>query len=113
MSDEDAASLLHRLIHWLVRLVNDGEGALVIKKLCTSLVAYFLRPSITWQKCIRHLIVCLNQGNVVPGDHSVMLETSSRVVIESLSESQLLAVLWFAGGLAEEVKQANAASLRT
>ena len=112
MSDTDAISLLDRLIEWLIRLVDAGESQLVIRKLCSSLVAYYLRPAGRWTQCIRHLVLSFNEGRVVPND-TVTEGPKTGSVAAKLSPSCLMAMLWFAGGLVEEVGKTNAASIQT
>lgn len=112
LSDADAISLLDRLIEWLIRLVNTGESQLVVRKLCSSLIAYYLRPSVIWNQCIRHLVLSLNEGRVVPSN-SLTQGPKTGPVAAKLSLPCLLAILWFAGSLVEEVGKANAASIQT
>ena len=88
----------------MVRLVDSGEGSLVVRKLCNALVAYYLQPSTSWQHCILHLMMCFAQGQVVPVQEFA-LKASFADVPSRLNESQLLASLWFAVSLAEEGKQ--------
>ena len=112
LNDQDAALLLNTLIQWLIQLCNSGASKVVIKKLCAALVSYYLRPSGVWKQCIRHLVLCMNDGEVIPVtsmDHRP--PTSS--VVPSLSPNSTLAILWFARTLAEEVGKAYSSSLQT
>ena len=112
LSEEDAASLFDRLISWLVRLVEATEKPLVLRKLCTSLVAYFLRPSVSWDHCIRHLICCFSVGNVV-SSQSLSQYPSTAELVSKLNHLQRMTILWFCVCLIEEVGKTNAASAMT
>lgn len=112
LSDADASSLLDRLIESLIRLVNTGESHRVIRKLCSSLVAYYLRPAATWKLCIRHLVLSFNEGRVVPS-MTLTQAPETGLVAAKLSLACLKAILWFSGGLVEEVGKADTASMHT
>ncbi len=112
LSEEDAGSLLNRLLLWLVRLVNAGEGPLVIRKLCSSLIAYFLRPSVSWEHCIRHIICCFSVGDVVPRD-CLPQQPSTDQLVGKISRLHLITMMWFCAGLIEEVGKTNSSSLET
>lgn len=105
-------SLLDRLIEWLIRLVNAGESQLVLRKLCSSLIAYYLRPAGKWKQCIRHLVLSFNEGRVVPSN-TLSQRPKTGPAAAKLSLPCLTALLWFAGGVVEEVGKTNAASIQT
>jgi hypothetical protein len=112
LSPEEASSLLDRLLLWLVRLTNSMEKPLVLRKICASLVAYFLRPRIIWEHCVRHLICCFSVGDVVPSQ-TVSQHPSTAELVIKLSELQLTTALWFSSNLVEEVGKTNISSLET
>ena len=112
MSEDDAISLLDRLIEWLIRLVNARDSQLVIRKLCSSLIAYYLRPLGRWKQCIRHLVLSFNEGHVV-NSNTLAQDTKLGPVAVKLSQSCLMTILWFTAGLVEEVGKINAASIQT
>lgn len=112
MGSEDAALLLDRLLLWVVRLVNAAEGALVLRKMCASLVTYFLRPSVSWQHCIRHLLCCFRAGSPV-AQQSLSENPPTDELVRQLSQLQLLTSLWFCVGLVEEVGKTDDASIET
>ena len=99
-------------MEWLIRLVNTGETRLVIRKLCSSLIAYYLRPAGIWKDCIRHIVLSFNEGRVVPSN---TLTQGSNIgpVAAKLSPRCQLAILWFAGGLVEVVGKTDTASIQT
>lgn len=112
LSPDESSSLLDRLLLWLVRLVNSMEKPLVIRKICASLVAYFLRPGVTWEHCVRHLICCFSVGEVVPLQ-AVSQHPSTAELVINLSQLQLTTALWFSTNLVEEVGKTNIASIET
>lgn len=106
LSDEEASQLLNILITWLIRLINAGETKLIIKKLCSSLVSYFLRPSAPWENCIRHLVLSLHTGKFLRvGDVNHGPPTAD--IVSSLNYASTSAILWFAAYLVERVGQAT------
>ena len=112
LSAEDAATLLDRLLTWLIRLVLAGEGPLVIRKLCSSLVAYFLRPSISWDRCLRHLLCCLVAEGVV--NHEDLPRYGPSIwLMAALNDIQLKTLLWLSTSLVEEVGKTNSNSDQT
>lgn len=89
------------------------ESTLVLRKMCSALIAYFLRPPGTWKQCIRHLIVSFKEGRAIPLDIMSTQQSSTSSVIRALDETQMQTVLWFASGLVEEVNKADNASIQT
>ena len=108
LNENDAASLLDRLLQHLVRLINQGESALVVKKLCNAVIAYYLLPSTSWRQPVLSVMVALAQGQGLIVDGLSPLEIARR-----LGNLQILATLWLAVGLAEEAKQALAVNTQT
>ena len=112
LSDEDAAVLLNTLIQWLIQLSITAAPKIIIKKLCSALVSYYLRPSGLWKQCTRHLVLCLNEGQVVTVQ-SMGTSPPTSSVVPNLSLNSVLALLWFTRSLAEEVGRAFSSSLQT
>lgn len=112
LNETDAAQLLTRLIEWLIQFAKAQEPALILRKLCSALVAYFLRPSGPWQQCIRHLLLSFNAGQPIPRNQLDSDEFSTSSLIDTLDGAQLKPILWFATGLVEEVNKADSASIQ-
>ena len=114
LQEGEVGQLLHRLLTWLTFRIKSNEGPLVIKKLCTALVAYFLRSSASWERCLLHLICSLSEAEAVNYDlmMSEHYEIATRVVT-SLEAPQLLTVMWFATILVEEVSRTSSESRLT
>ena len=96
------ASLLDRLLSWLVQLTIASESPIVVRKLCSALVAYTLQPSSTWNSCVRHLLCCFFKNTIVPS-HEVSHLPSTAQISQQLATAQLVSSLWFIMTLVEEV----------
>ena len=111
LSEDDSNSLLETLIATLVQFLSNGEGALVIRKLCSTLVAYFMQFSASWKDCIKHLLYCLYANRAVPYEH-MDDNFDTATAIQSLSSEKAVALLWFAGTLVEEVGKTDSNSMK-
>ncbi|KAL6712789.1 member of the karyopherin-beta [Lecanora helva] len=109
----DTIALLYRLVGWLIRLIKAGESALVLKKLCSALVAYYLRPSSTLDQCVLHLIVSFREGFPCQLEQLGTVSPLDWSTIHALNELQAKTIMWFASGIVEEVSKANGASIQT
>ncbi|KAF2841488.1 ARM repeat-containing protein [Patellaria atrata CBS 101060] len=98
--------LLSRLVSWTVRLIAANEKPLVTKKLCTTLVTYFSRPTVSWSHSIRHLICCFYKREFIPED---TLDHFPRTVdmVTTLTPYQITATLWYASSLVEEAAKTD------
>ncbi|KAK7736290.1 member of the karyopherin-beta [Cytospora paraplurivora] len=101
LSEDDARQLLLSLVGWFVRSLTDGSGAIVIRKLASALVTFFIHFSQLWPDCVHHLLYCLDLGRAVTRDESKNASTSE--LIAALDEARLLAVIWFITVFVEEV----------
>lgn len=108
LSPDEATSVFGRLLHWYVRLVNAGDATIVTRKLCSSLVAYYLRPSITWRHCVKHVIISLPRGAVPVDYHSGPLDEAVSAAIANLDGHSMVAILWFTAGIADAVRESSA-----
>lgn len=101
LSEDDARQLLLSLVGWFVRSLTDGSGAIVIRKLASALVTFFIHFSQLWPDCVHHLLYCLDLGRAFTRDESKNASTSE--LIAALDEARLLAVIWFITVFVEEV----------
>ncbi|KAG0648341.1 Karyopherin [Hyphodiscus hymeniophilus] len=111
LGDQDAQALLQNLIGWLIRCLQNGEGALVLRKLCSTLVAYFLQFSMSWTRCVRHLLYCLNQNEAMPYQ-SLSGAPDTPVLIDSLSHDKAVVLFWFAATLVDEVGKTDSNAIK-
>jgi hypothetical protein len=103
----DAEILLSRLIGWLIRCIDELAGPLVIRKLCSTLVVYFLHFSSSWTRCVQHIIYSLCTGESVP-TAALGQAPSVSVLVRMLPVEKALAALWFSTALADEVGKTEA-----
>jgi hypothetical protein len=101
LSEDDAQALLQNLIGWLIRCLESGEGGLVLRKLASTLVTYFLQFSASWEQCIAHLVYCLCLGRPVAYGDLATADTTT--LSQSISNEKATIVLLFATILVEEV----------
>ncbi|KAI7787624.1 hypothetical protein LA080_014993 [Diaporthe eres] len=101
LAEDDARQLLQSLIGWLVRSLADGSGALVIRKLASALVTFFIHFPHLWPGCVHHLLYCFDAGRAVPRDEAKNAPTSA--LLASLDETRLMAAIWFITVFVEEI----------
>lgn len=108
LSDEDARSALDKLIGRLLKCLEAGAGAIVIRKLCSALVTHFIQYSHVWPLCLRHVLHCLQN------DQSAVVQTQDSVqdVVRNLTPQKSVAVVWFATALAEEAEKTDPKSTK-
>ncbi|PBP17057.1 importin [Diplocarpon rosae] len=118
LSEEDAQALLQKLIGWLIRSLQNSEGVLVIRKLCSTLVAYWLQFSASWTDCVKHIMLCLCANEPLPystlegtQETAVLVDTISKTE-SSPSVSKSVALFWFAATLVEEVGRTDSSSMK-
>jgi len=106
LSAEDSLILLDKLLVILVQLMQQGEGALILTKLCSTLVTFFLLPSAPWRKCLRHLMCCFSKGRTFP-EHVELSAASTSQLVTLLEEKHLLVTLLFMQLMAEDVAKVD------
>ncbi|KAI1213410.1 ARM repeat-containing protein [Annulohypoxylon truncatum] len=111
LSDEDAVSVLNKLISFLVTSLRDGTAGFVVKKICSTLVTYFVHYSHTWSKCIRHLSCSLDKRASVPID-GIDDTSPFGSVVQSLEIENFYAITWFARFLANEAEKIDTKSTK-
>ncbi|KAF6822298.1 importin 13 [Colletotrichum plurivorum] len=102
LSDSDASELLQNLLGWFVKSLDDGSGSIVIRKLCSALVTFFLCFPARWELCVRHLCCCLAEGGPLAQD-DIAANINLSTVLETLHQRKLQAALWFSAALVDEV----------
>jgi len=92
-------------------LTSSGEGQLVVKKLLSTLVVFFLRFPSKWNYSIRHVASCLSKGDVVPLD--VLSQVPSLDMITSqMRTDHVITALWFSSMLAEEIGKTDSGNIK-
>lgn len=86
---------------WFVKSLDDGSGAMVIRKLSSALVTFFLCFPAQWVLCIRHLCCSLSEGASLSQEQvGESVDLSS--VLHALHPRKVQAALWFSGTLVDE-----------
>lgn len=95
------------MVDHYVALVNVGESALVVRKLASSLVTIFLKPTTSWARAVLNVAASLANGNYVPEEQcqSVDLENA---VLPAMSQNQVVALLYFSTTLGEDLDKWSA-----
>lgn len=99
------------LVGWLVRLVNEDAPPLVVKKLCSTLVVFFIRFPESWPNCLKHLIYCLSVGQARSATEVSDAPSPSHLPI-TMKPGAKLAALWFAAILVEEVGKVDTKNIK-
>jgi hypothetical protein len=111
LDSQAAAELLNRLLHWLVQCVSRRDTPIVVRKVCSALVAIFRQTEGSWTRCLDHVIACFIANSVV--DHAqVLAQDVASYKFSDLSPQQVAASLWFASALIEDVNQLNPDSVQ-
>ena len=98
-----------RLVFWFVQQTKSKDSALVIKKICCALVAYYLRPPVTWNQ----IILRLNKGLLgVAIDTEEPIKDDFTACVRLLDEHELHSMLWFVETLVHELSKTNTSTLQ-
>jgi len=111
LSPKDIPILRDRLIDWLVRFNSLGLAQLVIRKLCSTLVVFFIRFPDYWDDCIRHIICSLCSGRFVSAAELPQLPSSEKLL--EVAEPRIkITALWFSAILVEEVGKVDSRNIK-
>jgi hypothetical protein len=111
LGNEDAEALLASLLDWLIRCLENSEGSLVLRKLCSTLVVYFFHFSSPWKECIKHIIYCVYMRSAVPYD-ALHDAPDMQTMIQELPDQKAVVIFWFASTLVEEVGKTDSNSMK-
>lgn len=109
LAEDNAKQLLQSLIDWFLRSSTDGSMALVIRKLASAMVTFFIQFSHLWPDCVHHLLYCLDIGHAATREES---RNAPDDLLSRLSESRFLAALWFVTALVEDVSRLDMKSAK-
>lgn len=82
-----------------------------MRKLCSTLVAYFLQFSTSWTRCIRHLLYCFFKHQAMPYQ-SLAEAPDTPILIENLPHDKAIVIFWFAATLVDEVGKTDSNSMK-
>ena len=77
---------------------------MVLRKLASSLVTIFLKPKSPWMRAILNVAVSLVMGKYVPEEECQAIDIGT-AVLPAMNEGHLVALLYFAHVLAEEINR--------
>lgn len=83
----------------------------MIRKLCNTLVVFFLNFSSTWTLCVKHLLLCLYADQVIDTDLQQDVPSIAQLY-EHLSPAKVAAALSFATALAEDVGKTDGNNIK-
>ncbi|KAG7118357.1 Importin beta-like protein like [Verticillium longisporum] len=107
LSNIDASELLQNMIRWLHASLTDGSGTMVVRKLTSALVAFFIHFPNLWPDCIRSLCVSMSSSSPWPVELTAVPPEMSTILWD-VDSRKLQTVLWFAGTLVEEAGKIDA-----
>ncbi|ORY69497.1 armadillo-type protein [Pseudomassariella vexata] len=115
IDNDGARSILQNIIAFLLESLDNGSGAIVIRKLCSALVTHFIHFSHLWPSCVRNLLYCLQLNESVAIQD--VIQSGKNVppvagMIAALNLQMTVAATWFATSLAEEVAKTDAKSTK-
>lgn len=106
LQDGQNEQLLSTLINYLLRYIRTDAGPLVIRRLCSTLVDYFLTFSASWNLCIRHLVYCLSIKDAVSYSR-LERANNSITLLQTLNANEYQVLLWFSTAVAEMVDRTD------
>lgn len=103
--------MLGRLVDHYVFLVNGGGQPFVIRKLATSLATIFLKANSPWAYAIWNLAASLANGKYISEEQCQSVDLQN-AVLPAMAERQVMALLYFANILGEEINKWSSESRR-
>lgn len=82
----------------------------MLRKLCSTLVAYFLRFPLLWERCVRHLVSSFYRGDLASLETLDQLAPTAELVTR-LEQRQTVTLLWFCSTLVEDVGKVDSKSM--
>ncbi|KAL9128116.1 MAG: hypothetical protein Q9217_003137 [Psora testacea] len=109
LHEENASETYERVVYWFVRCIEGKDSAVVIRKLCSALVAYYLRPSVRWDRIVMRITERLAKASTDSGN-----EPAAEIgpILCGLNDAQLRSMLWFVETLVHELAQVDTSSLQ-
>lgn len=92
-------------------LVNGGGQPFVIRKLATSLATIFLKANSPWAHAIWNLAASLANGKYISEEQCQSVDLQN-AVLPAMAERQVMALLYFANILGEEINKWSSESRR-
>lgn len=103
--------MLGNLIRKLILAIDHGSSPMVIKKICSALVTFFIQFPHAWVSPICHLAASLYEGQYAAPEPVGGAETT-KAHLRNIGTMQFSAILWFAMVLVEEAGKTDANSIK-
>lgn len=101
INEHTATEIMQHLINRFVALVTNGEQAMVLRKLASSLVAIFRHPVTPWKQALQQLAASLIHGGYIPEEQAQVVDFQEKI-LPALNKNVSGALLFFSISLAEE-----------
>lgn len=112
LPESEIPNLRSRLLGWLVRLVGESAGNLVVRKLCSTLVTFFIRFPDSMAQPVRLLLCALAVGRAGTMEEFAAAVPETEVLLRTLPEERKMAALGFCAMLVEEVGKVDANNIK-
>ncbi len=111
-NDKLRNELLQQIVSQYAVLTNAQDTAYVLRKLCSTLVAYFLQSSSEWQLPIRHVLASISEHQpALQWQQGTKPLTSQAIALLSsgkpIGYHQLRGILWLCLSLVEDVVRSD------
>lgn len=110
LSEDDAQQLLTRLVEIYVRMAENNEKTMVLRKMSSTLVAYFLHKESKWVHCVKTLVASFSQHRFVQ-DTEIPADFEVSTILDQLSPSEVNATFLFCSSLVEETLKFDSKTL--
>lgn len=98
--------MLADLVASYVEFTNESEQQFVLRKICSTLAAFFLHPSSCWHFPVRYVLLSLC-GNQIAESEGLEDIYKAWSRIQHVNPMRLRSVLWLCSSLAEEVAKSD------
>ncbi len=95
-------TLLKELMTSYVNLTSQSEEHFVLRKVCSTLVTFFLRSNSAWRFPVRHILASLCGSQITEPGHVLGFDEAWNHV-RHIHPQQLRSALWLSSSLVEEV----------
>lgn len=95
-------AVLAELVSSYVTFTNQAEQRFVLRKLCSTLAAFFINPNSSWQFPVRHVLTSFCGGQLTEHEDTEDFY-KSRARVQHMNPLQLRNTLWLSSSIVEEV----------
>ena len=104
--------LLESLLNNYVYLTNADTPAFVLKKLCSTLVTFYLKPSSGWSYPVTETVLSFVRGHCHPVEQPPPTLQFFKESLSKLTFTQLRSLLWLCDTLANDAVHVDSGALR-